>query len=138
MAAWQFMQAMLCCPLVWPGKRLPEKLAAWQFAQNVPAGMPEEELVTLGDQLVLGPLRMNLEADPCGPFGSAVVSDSWQSVQVMRLVLVHGETTLPVLPTVAELVARTGWKETLAGLNSFAWSVSTKAGLEDGEVGSVP
>ena len=67
-----------------------------------------------------------------------MVSDSWQSVQVMRLLLVHGALTLPVLPMVAELEARTGWKETLAGLNSLAWSVSVNAGLDEGEVGSGP
>src|SRR5512137_523105 len=110
-AEWQLKQATRW--LLWEKcwvKREPTKSARWQLAQKVPAGMPVEPWITALLQVVLGPLRMNLAADPCGPFGSVAASESWQSVHCMRVVLEKGGRMFPVAPRLPLAVARTGWK----------------------------
>ena len=78
--------------------------------QKVLAGMPALVPTRVLFQAVFGPLRMNFAAEPCGPLGSVVVSEAWQSVQVMRLVRVQGALMLLVAPRLLPALARTGWK----------------------------
>ncbi len=73
--------------------------------------MPEEVAANVASQVVFGPFRMKFEAEPCGPFGSVVVSDAWQSEQVMRLVFVQGALMLLVTPRLFVAAASTGWNE---------------------------
>jgi len=68
-------------------------------------------LVTVASQVVFVPFRIKLAAEPCGPLGSVVVSEAWQSVQAMRLFFVQGETMLFVTPRFFVAAARTGWNE---------------------------
>jgi len=88
-------------------------LLLWQLRQNVPAGIHAEfpRLVIELLHVVFGPFRMKLAAEPCGPLGSAVVFEAWQSEQVIRLDVVQGATILFVLPRLFVAAARTGWNE---------------------------
>ncbi len=79
--------------------------------QNVPAGIPVDVAAVATSQMVFGPFRMKFAAEPCGPFGSVVVSEAWQSEQVIRLDVVQGNLILLVTPRLFVAAARTGWNE---------------------------
>lgn len=97
-------------PLLCPVKRELEVELLWQLRQKVPVGMYEVSpvLVRLEFQRVFGPLSRKLAVEPCGPLGSAVLLDSWQSEQVMRLVRLQGEMMFDVAPRLLAAEARTG------------------------------
>lgn len=88
-------------------------LFAWQFKQKVPAGIHAlfDKLAIVAFHVVFGPFRMKLAAEPCGPFGSVIVSEAWQSEQVMKLDVVQGAIILFVLPRLFVAAAKTGWNE---------------------------
>jgi len=79
--------------------------------QKVPFGMPEEVVAIAVFHVVFGPFRIKFAAEPCGPFGSVVASEAWQSEQVMRLDFVQGALMLFVNPRLYVAAASTGWNE---------------------------